>query len=70
MNVTLLVSQIVTGLVLIVLILLQVRGVGFGRVWGSWTTSFSRRGLEGFVFRFTFVIVFIFIAISILQLII
>jgi protein translocase SecG subunit len=52
------------------LVLLQVKGVGFGRVWGSSFTSFSRRGLEGFVFKATFVFAFLFILLSILQLVI
>lgn len=66
----LLVIQIISAVALIGLILLQVKGVGFGRVWGSWTTSFSRRGLEGFVFKSTFVVAFIFILVSTLGLVI
>lgn len=70
MRETLLIIQIVSAVILIGLILLQVKGVGFGRVWGSWTTSFSRRGLEGFVFKSTFVVAFIFILVSTLELVI
>lgn len=62
--------QIIICLVLTFLILLQVKGVGFGRVWGSSMTSFSRRGLEGLVFKATFLFAFLFIVISIAQLII
>ncbi len=66
---TLTILQIVISLAITILVLLQVKGVGFGRVWGSWTTSFSRRGLEGFVFKATFVFVFLFVLLSILQLV-
>jgi preprotein translocase subunit SecG len=61
-----LVAQIVISALLIVLILLQAKGTGFGRVWGS-TSSFSRRGLEKLVFRFTFVVVAVFVAVALLQ---
>ena len=62
--------QLVSGIILTVLILMQVKGVGFGRVWGSWTTSFSRRGLESFVFKSTFVLAAVFTIASIAQLVI
>ncbi len=61
--------QIFVSVVLTFAILLQVKGVGFGRVWGSSFTSFSKRGLEGFVFKATFVFAFLFMLLSILQLI-
>jgi len=64
------VLQIIVALTLTVLILLQVKGVGFGRVWGSSMTTFSRRGLEGLVFKATFVFAFAFMLLSILQLIV
>jgi protein translocase SecG subunit len=67
---TLTILQVIVAFCLTILILLQVKGVGFGRVWGSWTTSFSRRGLEGFVFKATFVFAFLFMLLSILQLIV
>jgi protein translocase SecG subunit len=63
------VFQIVLGIVVSFMILIQVKGTGFGRVWGG-STSFTRRGLEKLVFRLTFVLSFLFIVISILQLII
>ncbi len=66
----LLLTQIVSGAVLSVLILLQVRGTGFGRVWGGLGTSFTRRGLEGLVFKMTFVVAFIFIFVSTFALVI
>ena len=62
--------QIVVSLTLTLLILLQVKGVGFGRVWGSSFTSFSRRGLEGAVFKATFLFAFLFMLLSILQLVV
>lgn len=66
---TIKILQAAISLILTLLILIQVKGVGFGRVWGGLTT-FSRRGLEGFVFKLTFVTAFLFILISILALII
>jgi len=70
MQTLLLLIQIVTGILLSGLVLLQVKGTGFGRVWGGNNASFSRRGLEGLVFKFTFVIAFIFLAVSMASLII
>jgi protein translocase SecG subunit len=67
---TLTVLQIIVTFCLTTLILLQVKGVGFGRVWGGWTTSFSKRGLEGLVFKATFVFAFAFMLLSVLQLIV
>jgi protein translocase SecG subunit len=61
-----LVAQVIISALLIILILLQAKGTGFGRVWGS-SSSFSRRGLEKLVFRFTFVVVAVFVAIALLQ---
>jgi protein translocase SecG subunit len=63
------VLQIFVAFMLTTLILLQVKGVGFGRVWGASLTTFSRRGLEGFVFKATFVFAFLFMLLSILQLV-
>ena len=47
----LLIGQIVVGIVLSAMILVQVKGTGFGRVWGGLSNSFARRGLEGLVFK-------------------
>ena len=58
--------QIVISLFLIVLILVQNKGTGFGRVWGG-KMSFTKRGLERVVFRLTFVMSALFIIISVLQ---
>ncbi|OGM13315.1 preprotein translocase subunit SecG [Candidatus Woesebacteria bacterium RIFCSPHIGHO2_02_FULL_42_20] len=64
----LLIIQIISGLFLTVLIVLQVKGKGFGRVWGASSVSFTRRGLENQVFRATFIISFIFLLVSTLEL--
>lgn len=60
--------QITTAILLIVLIIMQPRGKGFSRSFGSPGTSFTRRGLEKVIFRTTFVVSGIFILASILQL--
>ncbi|HKC04904.1 MAG TPA: preprotein translocase subunit SecG [Patescibacteria group bacterium] len=61
--------QIISSLGVIGLILVQAKGTGLGRTFGSGGgTSFSRRGLEKLVFRLTFVFVGVFIVVSILQL--
>lgn len=65
----LLAIQIVFGVALIFLVLLQVKGVGLGRVWGSWGNSFSRMGIDSLVFKITFFAGFVFLVVSILQLI-
>jgi len=62
-----LVLQIVISLLLIFLILIQNKGVGFGRAMGG-NMSFTKRGLEKVVFKMTFVLSILFIVISILQL--
>jgi preprotein translocase subunit SecG len=66
-----LIGQIIVSIALVVLILLQASGTGFGRSsLGGTQASFSRRGLEKVVFKLTFILAGIFIAISILRLII
>lgn len=63
--------QIVSAILLSTLVLLQVKGTGFGRAWGGGgAANFSRRGLESFVFKFTFVTAGAFLLISMLSLII
>lgn len=59
--------QLVVSLLLAVCILAQVKGNGFGRVWGSGAQSFTRRGLESLVFKATFVLSFLFLTVSILS---
>lgn len=64
MNLFLQIIQIILSVALTGLIMLQVKGTGFGRVWGGLSISSSRRGLEGLVFKATFVVAFAFLAIS------
>lgn len=66
MNNITLALQAVSGLLLVIVILVQTRGQGFARGWGS-SASFTRRGLEKAVFKSTFVLAFIFIAVSIVR---
>lgn len=66
MNLIFQIIQIVISGLLIVLILIQNKGTGFGRTWGS-STSFTRRGLEKIIFKLTFALAGIFIVISILR---
>lgn len=61
-----LILQAVVSIAAVALILLQVKGTGFGRVWGG-GASFTRRGLEKIVFKATFVLVAFFIILSVLQ---
>lgn len=61
--------QIAVGIVLIIFVLIQVKGTGFGRVWGG-APSFTRRGLEKLVFKLTFVAAGIFILLSLISIVI
>ena len=71
MQVAITIIQIILSVILIVVVLLQVKGNGFGRAWGGLGGgSFSRRGLEGIVFKGTFVLAFLFLLISTLDLVI
>lgn len=54
--------QAISALLLIVFVLLQIRGTGFGRDASS--ASFTRRGIEKLVFRLTFVVTFLFLFLS------
>lgn len=65
----LLVLQIVISFLLIGAISIQTKGGGLTRSLGT-QGSFTRRGLEKLVFRFTFVLSFLFILIAILQLVV
>jgi protein translocase SecG subunit len=67
MKEAILIVQIATSIALVGFILVQVKGTGFGRVWGG-STSFTRRGLERLIFKLTFVATFVLIGISILAL--
>ena len=61
----LVVLQVITSIILTIFVLVQVKGNGFGRVWGTGAQSFSRRGLEALIFKLTFVVAFLFLAISV-----
>lgn len=64
----LIIVQMIVSIGLIGLILMQARGTGLGRTFGSGGgTSFSRRGLEQVIFKLTFVFVILFLIISILS---
>jgi len=60
--------QIIIGILLVGAILIQSRGTGFARSFGSGQQSFTRRGLEKLIFKATFILAFIFILISVIQL--
>jgi len=65
---TLQVLQIVLGTVLVVVILMQSRGSGFGGAFGTQGAVFrTRRGIERYLFRGTVVLAAIFIALSLLS---
>jgi len=71
MQTLILLIQTIAAVLLSTLVLLQVKGTGFGRSWGGGgAANFSRRGLENFVFKFTFIVAGVFLAISMLSLII
>ena len=60
--------QIISSVGLIVLVLMQAKGTGFGRAFGGGgSSSFTRRGLEKVVFKVTFIFAALFIASSLLQ---
>ncbi|AKM83557.1 preprotein translocase subunit SecG [Candidatus Woesebacteria bacterium RIFOXYC1_FULL_31_51] len=58
--------QAISALFLIIFVLLQVRGTGFGRSTNS--SSFTRRGIEKLVFKLTFVVTAIFLILSAVSL--
>lgn len=65
---TLLIFQIFIAVILSAMIMLQVKGNGFGRAWGDLGGgSFTRRGLESLIFKLTFVFSFLFLLISIMS---
>jgi len=65
-----LIIQIILSVALTVLVLIQVKGTGIGRTFGGGSVSFTRRGIEKAVFRFTFVIGFLFILAAITELLV
>jgi protein translocase SecG subunit len=70
MKTTILVIQIMLAGLLAFLILIQPKGKGLGKSFGGTSTSsFTRRGLEKWMFKLTFVIAFFFILASVFELI-
>ncbi len=60
-------TEIIIGIVLVVVILLQVRGQG-GGLFGSAQSSFrTRRGVELTLFRFTIILATAFVVLSVLS---
>lgn len=66
MKIGLEIAQIVIGIAVSVLILLQAKGTGLGRTFGS-TAYHSRRGLETLMFKTTIALAIIFVAISVVA---
>ena len=66
MKTWIMIGQIVTGIVLSGLILLQAKGTGLGRAFGS-VAYHSKRGVEQMVFRSTIIIAIIFVVLSLLN---
>ncbi len=69
MREALIIFQAVLAFVLTFLILTQLRGSGMAKG-QSGTTSFSRRGIDKFVFRITFVTSGLFLLVSIFSLLV
>lgn len=62
--------QVVVALGLIILIMMQSKGVGLGRAWGGSGEFYkNRRGVEKIVFNLTIALVGLFLISSILSLI-
>ncbi len=62
------VIQIVVAIILIVVILMQSRGAGFGGAFGTEAAVFrTRRGVEQYLFRGTVILAGVFIAVSLLA---
>jgi len=64
----LLVIQILVACGLTALILIQSGSSGLGRIFGGSGASFSRRGLEKFLYKLTFIFAGLFILVSIISL--
>jgi len=67
MSQTILIFQIIFGLILTTLILLQAKGTGLGRSLSA-ASYHSRRGLETLIFRGTIIVAIIFVVISLIRL--
>ncbi|OGG20084.1 preprotein translocase subunit SecG [Candidatus Gottesmanbacteria bacterium RIFCSPHIGHO2_02_FULL_40_13] len=63
--------QLLISIFLIVLILMQAKGVGLGRAWGGGSEFYkSRRGVEKIIFRLTIVIAALFLISSVFNVLI
>lgn len=63
------IAQIVVGVALIVVTLLQVKGGGLGGIFGQADTVYrTKRGVEKTLFQFTIALVVIFVVLSIVSL--
>lgn len=68
MAATVQVIQIILATILVVVILMQSRGAGFGGAFGTQGAVFrTRRGIERYLFRGTVVLAALFIAVSLLS---
>ncbi|MBI2612177.1 preprotein translocase subunit SecG [Candidatus Gottesmanbacteria bacterium] len=69
MSTFIIILQAIISLSLIILILMQAKGVGLGKAWGG-TGEFykNRRGVEKVVFRATIGVAILFFAVSLLSL--
>ena len=62
------IAQIMVGIVLIAIVLLQVRGGGLGGIFGQSDTTFrTRRGVEKTLFQFTIALVVLFIILAVVS---
>ncbi len=62
------IAQIMVGIVLIAVVLLQVRGGGLGGIFGQSDTTFrTRRGVEKSLFQFTIALVVLFIILAVVS---
>lgn len=59
-------AQIATGILLTGLVLLQAKGTGLGRTFGS-IAYHSKRGVEKMIFRVTVITAVIFVMLSVLN---
>ncbi len=66
MKTALLISQIIVGIIVTAMILLQAKGVGFGRSLSAGSYH-SRRGMEFLVFRATIVFSVVFTLVAIVS---
>jgi preprotein translocase subunit SecG len=62
------IAQIMVGIVLIAIVLLQVRGGGLGGIFGQADTTFrTRRGVERTLFQFTIALVVLFVILAVVS---